>query len=143
MLDLGAYMVAVPPYMVGQEIREYGGWTLRGFNGIDEKIFLDMRLDGAVCNVIGSFDTSLPQECLIAGTEGFIRVPNFHAGNEACLYDAGGRLIERFLDTESVGFEHEIGEMIRCVREGRIRSETASPELSLKCAEIFDWFRSR
>ncbi len=143
MLDLGAYMVQVPPYMVDQKLVSYDGWTVRGFNGIDEKIFLSMRFDQAVCNMIGSLSTALPEECLIAGERGFIRLPRFHLGNQAFLYDGQGNLLEEYSDPDSVGFEYEIEEMIRCVRAGKIQSDIASPERSIQCAEIADWFRNK
>ena len=143
MLDLGAYMVQVPPYMVGQKIVSYDGWTIRGFNGIDEKICLSMRLEQAVCNMIGSLDSALPEECLIAGERGFIRIPRFHMGNQAYLYDPQGNLLETFDDQDSVGFEYEIKEMISCIRSGKIHSEAATPERSIECAEISDWVRNQ
>ena len=143
MLDLGAYMIAVPPYMVNQKIVDYSGWTVRGFNGIDEKIFLNMHLENAVYNAIGSLGSALPESAVIAGDRGYIRLPRFHIGHQAFLYDAQGNLVEEFNDTESVGFEYEIEEMIRCVRAGKKRSDIASPELSVLCAEISDWFRGQ
>lgn len=143
MLDLGAYMVQVPPYMVGQKIVSYDGWTIRGFNGINEKIFLNMRLENGVCNMIGSLDSALPEECLIAGERGFIRIPRFHMGNQAYLYDSQGNLLEKYDDPDSVGFEYEIEEMVQCVRDGKIHSDIASPKRSIECAEISDWFRNQ
>ena len=142
-LDLGTYMIELPPYLVGQEIRDFSGWTEWGYNDIDEKIVLNMKLDHAVCNIIGSFNTTLPEECLIAGDRGYIRLPHYHSGKQAFLYNASGELAEEYNDTESVGFEYEIEEMIRCIRAGKITSETASPELSIRCAEICDRFRNK
>ena len=143
MLDLGAYMTAVPAFMVGKEITDYSGRTVRGFNGIDEKIFLNLQLEDVLCNVIGSLDSVLPEECLIAGDRGYIRIPRYHSGTQAYLYNAQYALEESFSDTESVGFEYEMEEVLRCIREGKTSSDIASPGLSIRCAEIFDWFRGR
>ena len=143
MLDLGAYMLAVPPFMADQELEDVSGFTVWGFNGMDEKIFMDLKLTHAVCNVIGSVDTSLPEECLIAGTKGYIRIPRFHSGNTAFLYDGSGELLEEFRDEKSVAFEYEIAEMIRCVREGKLYSERVTPALSIRLAKICDRFRTK
>ena len=75
---------------------------------------------GRRADLISSFVEDRPREAVITGTHGIIRIPHF-SGADRLLVTRTGRAPET-LECAPNGFEHEIREVHRCLREGLVES---------------------
>ena len=63
-------------------------------------------------------------------------MPKPHMAQTAILLDADGREAERFVDSQTEnGFVYEIGEAMRCIREGKLESAVVPHSATLRAAE--------
>ena len=106
---------------------------------VDATDVITLAFEGNVPAILKvSLLTSPDDNLQIYGTKGKIVVPHALSGREAFLYQ-NGRLTEHFLDNETrEGFTYEIEEVMRCVRAGKIESETAPHAMTLEFAALCD-----
>ena len=109
-------------------------------HGVDASEMILLGLEGGIPAVVkSSFLAPVKEELLIQGSRGRILIPHAHYASEAVLLDASGAQIERFTDAQTLnGFTYEAQEVMRCIREGKIESETVPHHATLQCAEMFD-----
>ena len=78
------------------------------------------------------------ERLIIEGTEGRVVLPHSHLGNEAFLWQ-NGRLTEHVIDNKTEnGFTYEIGETVRCGREGLTESPVCPHTMTLEFARLCD-----
>ena len=82
--------------------------------------------------------TSYEEQVVIYG-HGKIILPCPHFASECFLYDEKGVLVEHFKDKKTEnGFTYEIGESIKCIREGKLESTVVPWEDTIACSKLFD-----
>ncbi|MBR6872702.1 MAG: Gfo/Idh/MocA family oxidoreductase [Ruminococcus sp.] len=138
MFDLGVYAIDLMGYFACRRITDWSGQVLRAESGVDETVSLYLDLDGVPAQALITFNAAVPQDCWICGEKGMIRVPNMHWGSEAFLLDPSGKELERYSKPEENGMRFELMEVVRILGEGAVRSEIASPEMTLLSSRIYD-----
>lgn len=141
LLDLGVYPLAYAQMVFGQKPSRISGSANMSWTGIDKtsEYHLDYG-DGRRADLVTSFVEQRPREAVITGTKGIIKVPNFH-GADRFVLTRPGRAPET-IQCEAAGFEHEIRELHRCVREGLIESPRMTHAESLDIMRTADALRA-
>lgn len=140
--DILVYAFELTRSLVRQEIKEMQVSVMWSDTGVDITDLVTVRFENALASLKTSFVTPMEERMVVYGEKGRIVIPTPHYSSEAFLYDASGALVEHFEDKETVnGFTYEISEVISCIREGRIQSETVPHRDTLECAELFDRIR--
>ncbi len=121
LLDLGVYPLAYARMVFGCPPDRVSGSAKMAWTGVDKTS--EYHLDyggGRRADLITSFVEDRPRDAVITGTKGIIRVPHFPGADRFTL-TRPGRAPE-VIECEAPGFEHEIREVHRCLREGLIES---------------------
>lgn len=121
LLDLGVYALAYARMVFGQPPERIGGSAKMTWTGVDKTS--EYHLDyggGRRADLITSFVEQRPRDAVITGTKGIIHVPMFPAADRFTLTRPGGA--PEIIRCEAPGFEYEIREFHRCLREGLIES---------------------
>ena len=137
--DIGVYAIEPLTYLIGEPVEDVlGVWRPHSVTGVDERVTAILRFP--CCDaVIQATVAANPREYYyITGDKGFIELPFVTFGDRVRLYDGNRNLVEEVVEPWENGFVYEIQEVIRCIREGKLYSETMPPEATIECAQIFD-----
>lgn len=118
LLDLTMYPITIAHDFLGNPDEIISNAMLRDGIDLSENIILRYS-SGANAYLYGGFEYRLRNNAIISGTEGFITFGDyFHCTDEVKLFDRDGKIIEdlRFPDRIN-GYEYEIEEVHRCLRE--------------------------
>ncbi len=138
-LDITVYAYEIAAFLLGQELALDALSVVRGETGTDDTEILLMRACDCLATIRASFVTPFRDMLTVQGDRGRIEIPFPHFAKEALLYDAGGRLIEHFIDNETeMGFQYEIAEVRRCVEAGLYESPIQPHSATIACAKLFD-----
>lgn len=138
--DITVYGYELTTWMAQSSVKRFHVEAVKGETGVDitDTILLAFE-NGAHGIVKTSIVSRLNEGMVIHGTKGRIAIPHPHYANEAFLYDfEKKRPLEHFKDKCPNGFIFEVNEVMRCVNEGRIESETIPHKDTIECAAIFD-----
>ncbi|MBR3239978.1 MAG: Gfo/Idh/MocA family oxidoreductase [Oscillospiraceae bacterium] len=126
--DLTVYALHILPWVTGQTIKKIGAEVIAAPSGVDETEVLLLSLSGGLPVTVRATLASRPEERMtLCGTGGRIVVPRPHMAQMALLFDAEGREVERYVDSETQnGFVYEIEEAMRCIRTERTESAVVS-----------------
>lgn len=136
--DMGVYLIDLLPYFADQKIVDVTATAMLAPTKTDCQINLTMQLENAIASGQATVQAVVPEDAYIYGSKGFIRVPKIHWGNEAILYDEKQNVVEHYIAPEKSSFKYEIIETINCIKEGRLTSDVASPEMTLESSRIYD-----
>ena len=139
LLDIGVYSIGFACMILGYDPVRISSQVLRNDVGTDAISAVTMQYeDGAIAQVSAAIQTTMPVLGMIYGSEGRIEVPDFKNPHKIriVLNDGSVQEIEKPLDIN--GFEYEIREVQRCVREGRTKSGRMTPQQSVAVMKIMD-----
>jgi predicted dehydrogenase len=154
LLDIGIYNITVTRWIMQQVFGATGiAPTLNdlqthariGATGVDHQLAATLHLnDGVTSQFISSFESDAENAFHIYGESGTITIhPYFWQATRATLQ----RGLEVITSVERPlainGFEGEILEAMRCIREGRIESETISHAETIATQEWMDRIRAK
>ena len=141
LLDLGVYPLAYAQMVFGQKPARISGSANMTWTGVDKTS--EYHLDyggGRRADLVTSFVEQRTREAVITGTKGIIKVPNFHGTDRFVLTRPGSA--PETVQCEAAGFEHEIRELHRGVREGLIESPQMTHAESLEVMQVADSLRA-
>lgn len=121
LLDLGVYTLAYAGMVFGGPPERVSGSAKMAWTGVDKTS--EYHLDyggGRRADLITSFVEERPRDAVITGTKGIIKVPHF-SGAQRLTLTRPGRAPET-MECAAPGFEYEIREVHRCLRDGLIES---------------------
>ncbi len=107
-------------------------------SGVDRTDVVVLNYPGCLVQLTATFEGDIPEEMVFYGTKGRIVLPHSHYAPECWLYAEGKEPFCYTEDRADNGFVYEIGEMIRCVREGKTESSIASHRMTLEAARLYD-----
>jgi len=121
LLDIGIYTLSYAHMIFGRRPQRVSGSVQMSWTGVDKtsEYHLDYG-NGVRAELISSFVEERPRDAVITGTKGIIRVPMFSGADQFTVVRPGGA--PETIECEAAGFEHEIREVHRCLREGLIES---------------------
>ena len=138
-LDITVYAYEIVTFVIDQAIRELAVHTTWTESGVDASNHVSIMFEHTLANLMTSFVTVMDDRLVLFGETGRIVLPKPHCCQECFLYASDGTLLEHFTDTQTqVGFTYQIGEAMRCVREGLIESPVVPHQATLDCARLFD-----
>ncbi len=139
MYDIGVYPIEIVSYLVGEPIRDcMGMWRAHPVTGVDEQASFLLRYDSCDAAIQCMLTSSAREYTIVNGSEGCIELPFGSGGWTAKRYDGHRGLAETFEEPFTNGFVFEIEEVVRCIGEGKITSDTMPPSSTIQCAEVFD-----
>ena len=137
--DLTVYTYELLTFLIEQERKDMQIQAVFSESGVDVSEHIQIQYETALASMKTTFLANLQQELVLYGDKGKIVLPRPHFASEAFLYDEKGNVKEHFVDESGRdGFTYEIEEVIRCVRQGKIESDTVPHSLTLECAGVFD-----
>lgn len=138
--DFGVYALAfIEHFLEGMPDSLNGNYRISD-HGIDADWQISAEKNGvkAVVNLSSNFG-SLSKAAVI-GKNGFIEWDSqFNRTNRVTLYDASGQKVDTFSASYTYeGFEHEVNEVQKCIREGKNESMLVSLEGTHNTMQIID-----
>lgn len=126
--DFGVYAIAFMEHFLGGYPDELTGKSRISSHGIDAdwQITAQKRNVYAFVNLSSNFGSL--SKAVVIGRKGFVEWNSqFNRTNTVTLYDANGVQVEIFAaNYEYEGFEYEIKEVQKCIREGKKESNIAT-----------------
>ena len=142
LLDVGIYCLHFADLFLGDSPTETCAMA-RTQNGVDMGVSMMLRYaHGAVAALSSGMDVTKPPVATVCGTHGYIVIPDFYKAREFTVY-VGGEEEKICLSPVGDGFEEEIYEVCRAVREGRTESELLPMSKSIRMLEISDRIRNQ
>lgn len=126
--DFGVYAIAFMEHFLGGYPDELTGKSRISSHGIDAdwQITAKKKKVQAFVNLSSNFGSL--SKAVVIGRKGFVEWNSqFNRTNTVTLYDANGVQVETFAaNYEYEGFEYEIKEVHKCIREGKMESNIAT-----------------
>ena len=100
--------------------------------------------DGILADLSSAVTAELGKDAVIIGDKGRIEIPNFFFAQAAKLYDAEGKLVDKFEEDFIInGYEYEAMEVNSCIREGILESSILPLSDTLDIMKIMDEIRDQ
>lgn len=142
LLDLGIYPISFASMIFKQPPIAMKSFASIGKSDVDEHVgYLFEYEKGAKTLITTSYQITTPHDAMIAGTKGYIKIPVFYNPTKMILKLEGEdeKLLE--LPFKSTGYNYEIAEVNRCIREGKIESEIMPLDETLEIMNTMDALR--
>ena len=145
LLDLGVYGLNFAMTHLGQEITGVDTTVQMTDTGVDGSEVITLRYrNGAMAVLTHSVFARSDLQGIFSGEKGYIVVENINNPKSASVYDDYGRLLKRVeVPPQVTGYEYELREAIRCISEGKTRTECITPEYSVQLMELMDRVRGQ
>lgn len=144
LLDLGIYPIAVSQWVTRQNPIQVQALGTLGTTGVDITLSVNMQYpDGVVASFVTSFECNMKNDLLITGTHGSIHVHGLFGAATTATLDAHGKQTTVTEPFRGGGFEYEIEEAMRCIRQGELESPHVSHADSLANMRLMDEIRAQ
>jgi predicted dehydrogenase len=142
LLDVGVYCVSLSSMIFGPPDRVTGLAHL-GETGVDEQSAAILEHgDGRISTISVAIRTATPQEAMIAGTEGWIKIhPDWWRPDTLTLSRPGEDAETIKAPSTGTGFPHEAAEVMRCIGSGARESDVMPLRETLSMARTMDELR--
>ncbi len=143
LLDVGIYPLTYAMLMAGSKLKSVESKACIGTTGIDEVNSMLLSFEnGTIADCASAVSVNLGDVAVLYGTQGKIVIPSFFCAQKASLYDTNDALIEEIERPFLVnGYEYEIIEVNRCIREHKSMSQTHTWDMTLAMMELLDSMR--
>ena len=144
LLDVGFYTIGLA-LMVSGYPTDIKSETMRRGNGVDtyDKIILTHK-NGSTSELICGIDEDAPRVAEIRGTKGKIIIPRpFHNPQTLTLKLKNKEAIKINLHPEGNGYNYEVNEVNKRIRNGETQSPIHSPQNTFDILEIMDAVRAK
>ena len=143
LLDIGIYPVYLSLLMLGIPTN-IKGMARMAKTGVDNYCSMLFNYENsAKANLESTFEADTSTEAYIYGSKGTLKLHNrFHHTEKMSLF-RDGKLVKEFnIKYIGNGYFHEIEEVNKCLKEGKIESIKLSPMISLELIKILDRVRT-
>ncbi len=143
LLDVGVYVVSFASMVLGTP-RQVVSLADIGATGVDEQAAMVLGYDGGRLAVLSTaVRTETPQEALICGTAGRIRVHRqFFQPRKLTVEVYGREHTEIEMPIQGNGYHYQAVEVARCLRAGQLESEIMPLDETLAIMETLDRIRA-
>lgn len=142
LLDIGIYPLALAQIVFASPPESVTSAAHFSDTGVDLQSGIVMQYDGGACAVLScSLETSMPQEAVIAGTKGTLRIPNEFYHSDALILCRDGAEEVMTFDRRGIGYYWEAEEVGRCIRQGQRESSVFPHRESLALMDTMDRIR--
>lgn len=139
-LDLGVYPITFVSSFLGTHPEEMHTYSNIGRTDVDFDDSIILKYKDAYGITFCGFDFEDENKAIIVGDKGRIVMGNwFHCTAETTLYDDMGNVIDKqVLPFKFNGYEYEIEEVNRCIREGKLDSDIIPQSDTLDIMKIME-----
>lgn len=142
LLDLGVYPITLARLVFNQPPSRIMGSAKMTWTGVDQRSeYIFDYENGARAEMETTFRETKPRDAVITGTKGIIRMPHF-LGADRLLVTRTGHAPET-IECGAPGFDHEIREVHRCLREGLSESPLIPLDETLEIMRTMDALRAQ
>lgn len=143
LLDIGIYPLALALFLFGKP-DSISGTPVIGETGVDEQITMTLTYtDGRIANGTSTLRANTPCEAIIAGTEGYLRIHrDFWYSERLSLFFHHKHSYSIDMPLHGNGYNYEIAETMRCIRDGKLQSDVMSWQASLDLMWMMDTLRA-
>ncbi|MHC1683326.1 MAG: Gfo/Idh/MocA family protein [Clostridiaceae bacterium] len=142
LLDVGIYGVSYSSFIFGNEPISIKGNAYIGTTGVDENISISLRYkEGKLAQLYSSINLETRREANIIGTEGRICVPRFSNAEYAKII-SNGKEENIHIPFKINGFEYQIQQVTKCIKEGKTQSDLMSWKDSVEIMKIMDYIKN-
>lgn len=144
LLDIGIYNLGFMHMVMGDE-KPSGFMSSHHINehGTDDFSSILLNYPGnRTASVTTSIGMAMPREGVVYGTSGFICLPDYQMAEKLVVCPYGGQPQEICMPFEINGFEYQIREVSRCVKEGMYTSDVLKEKDTLAVLELMDAIRA-
>ena len=141
LLDIGVYAIGFACMMLSYSFDDVLSQLILNDAGTDATDAIILRRGKAVAQLTCGIGFAMPTHGAVYGTKGHIDIPEFKNPERVtlCVDGEAPRVIERPFEVN--GYEYEIREAERCVREGKLQSELMTWEQTVSVMRIMDEVR--
>ncbi|MHA1730127.1 MAG: Gfo/Idh/MocA family protein [Promethearchaeota archaeon] len=144
LLDLGIYCISLASMIFKQPPEKIKSSAYLGETGVDEQsYYLFEYKDGQTAMLSSSNRVLMPHRAIIAGTKGFIEIPNFSRPNKLEIWIQGRKMQTEKVPFEPKGFQYETIEVMKCLEAGKIESEIMPLDETLEIMKTMDSLRAQ
>lgn len=143
LLDVGIYTLSFANMILGGKPSEVVSMPCIGSTGVDEQFSAILKYDDdKMACVSGGIVVESSHDAYIFGGKGFIYVPDFWHAKSFTLHLDGKEEQRYDIPYESVGYNYEALEAMKCIREGKTESEIMPLDETLEIIKIMDSMRN-
>ena len=144
LLDIGIYPVSYAHWIFGQKPQKICGSAYIGTTHVDEhSSYLLTFTKGRSALLFSSFNIKVPNEALIGGTKGYIRIPDFFKPTKFWVHDQKGKQHSFRIAYKSTGLQYQAKAVMDCICKEEIESSIMPLNETLEIMETLDTLRSR
>jgi len=144
LLDIGIYPVSYAHWIFGEKPLKVYGSAYIGSTHVDEhSTYLLTFSKGRSALLFSSFNIKMPNEALIAGTKGYIRIPNFFKPTKFWMHDQKGKQHIFRIPYKSTGLQYQVKTASDCIGKGDIESPIMPLNETLEIMETLDTLRNQ
>ncbi|WMJ23596.1 Gfo/Idh/MocA family oxidoreductase [Paludicola sp. MB14-C6] len=138
MYDIGVYAIEIMTYLINEELKDVKSVITRHPCGnVDKVDAMILQFENCVATLNCIMTAGVQNELNIYGTNARIYIKDPHYSSECTLIDEKG-VAETFYSRLDNGFEHQIKEVISCIKAGKLESSVIPHKDTIQCADIFD-----
>ncbi|MDJ0791404.1 MAG: Gfo/Idh/MocA family oxidoreductase [Acidimicrobiia bacterium] len=143
-LDLGVYPMTLIHHFAGSPLR-FVADGLVGPTGVDlEASVISRHANDVSASWISTFRSDTPNEAVISGSDGRVRVSAPFHHSPLLTLERGGDVVDRFpIEVDVHGFEFQVAETERCISEGLVESPVRPHRDTLAVMEWMDAIRAQ
>lgn len=142
LLDVGVYPLSLAVMLLGVPNR-VSGLARLGETGVDELAAFTLGFpSGGLASLTTGVRVSTPHEAFICATEGSAHIPAPWWVPEKMTVRVGRRTVEYSEPKLASGFEYEIAEASRCIREGLRESPVLPLDETVAIVDVMDQLRA-
>lgn len=144
LLDIGIYPIALTCLVYQAIPNQILVSSTMAATGVDYEETMIFEYDGAIANLTASLKFKMPNEAVIIGEYGYIKIPDFFMARECYLYNNDHELLEHFTDDRlGTGYNYQVDAVNRDLHAGKKQSEMVPLSTSLKLQEIMAIVRQK
>jgi len=141
LLDVGVYNISFCSMIFGKQPDRIQSYMNIGSTGVDETASALLSYSGGESALLlSAIRLNTPQDAVIYGEDGYIRLPGYWCGNTVLLYNKDGAQEIKF-PFDSGGFQFEAMEAMSCVDKGLLESPVIPLDESLAIMKTLDKIR--
>lgn len=144
-MDVGIYPISFASMIFECRPNEIKVISDIGPTGVDEQTSVILGYEEGRMALIGcAIMTETPKNVFIIGEKGYIQIPNVWFDAQKAIVEVIGREKEMInIPKEGNGYNYEVEEVVKCLKEGKLESDFITLNESLEIQETLDIIRQQ
>lgn len=143
LLDVGVYPISYGMWILGNKPEKVLSSYNIGLTGVDENVSAIIKYkSGQEIHIYGAINLNTAREATIVGTKGIIKIPRFSSGDKLKIFINNEEKTFEFPFSIN-GFEYQIEEVNKSIRNNEIQSKIMSFEDSIAVMRVLDIIKNQ